>query len=74
MGVTCLECGIAGEEDGISKCYKYNWSIAEGAKIHKDACPYFIKRIVEDGEPLTPQQHILISEQELSSRHMKGPV
>ncbi|PKM46366.1 MAG: hypothetical protein CVV03_05440 [Firmicutes bacterium HGW-Firmicutes-8] len=73
-GVDCIECGIAGEENGIWKCYKYNCTIAEAAKIHKDACPYFIKRIFEDGEPLTPQQHLLMSEQELSSRHMKGPV
>ncbi|MFA5880861.1 MAG: hypothetical protein WC834_01595 [Eubacteriales bacterium] len=73
-GVDCIECGIAGEENGIWKCYKYNCTIAEAVKIHKDACPNFIKRIFEDGEPLTPQQHLLMSEQELSSRHMKGPV
>lgn len=72
--VNCKECGIAGEENGIWRCYKYNLSIEETVKMHTDACPYFLKRIYEEGEPLTPLQHLLISERELLSRHMKGPI
>ena len=74
MRVDCLECGIAGDENGSWRCHKYNLSIEETAKMDRESCAYFIKRIIEEGEPLTPHQHLLISEQELSSRHMKGPV
>lgn len=74
MGVNCKECGIAGEENGIWRCFKYRCSVAETAKMHTEACTFFVKRIYEEGEPLTPQQHLLISEQELLSRHMKGPI
>ncbi|ADG81346.1 hypothetical protein TherJR_0464 [Thermincola potens JR] len=73
-GVNCFDCGISGEERGAWKCYKYNCTISETAKIHKDDCPYFISRILEEGESLTPHQHLLMIEQELSARHMKGPV
>ena len=31
-----------------------------------------IEKIIEDGEPFTPQQHLLIKEQELGAKHMKG--
>lgn len=74
MGVSCFDCGIAGEDNGILRCYKYGCSVEEAAKMHKELCPYFIRKILEEGEPLTPQQHLLMIEQELSSRHMKGPV
>ena len=73
-GVNCIECGIAGEENSIWRCCKYNCTVEETTKMTRDICPYFIRRIYEDGAPLTPQQHLLISEQELLSRHMKGPV
>ncbi len=73
-GVSCIDCGIAGEENGIWKCFKYKYPVEEAGKIHQDRCPYFIKRILEDGEPLTPQQHLIMSEQELASRHLRGLV
>jgi hypothetical protein len=69
-----LDCGIAGEDNGIWRCYKYGCPVEEAAKMHRETCLYFIRKIFEDGEPLTPQQHLLMSEQELTSRHMKGPV
>lgn len=73
-GVNCKKCGIAGKQNHILICHKYGCPVEEAEKMHKDFCPYFIGRICEDGEPLTPQQHLLMSEQELSARHMKGPV
>lgn len=73
-GASCLDCGIAGEDNGISKCYKYGYPVEEAAKIHDGTCRYFIRKIFEDGEPLTPRQHLLMIEQEITSRHMKGPV
>jgi len=69
-----MECGIASEENGSWKCYKYGCPVEEAAKMHRETCPYFIRRIYEEGEPLTPQQHLLMIEQEVSSRHMKWPV
>ncbi len=68
----CEYCGIAGVvEQNKFECAKFKKAFTLGENILTN-CNYFIEKIIEDGEPFTPQQHLLIKEQELSAKHMKG--
>lgn len=74
MDERCQECGIAEriEADQL-KCIKLGKIFNKGECILTD-CIYFIEKVFEDGECLTPLEHLLIMEQKLKSRHMKGPI
>ena len=70
---TCKNCGIAIENDvDPVECFKF------GKKdVSEDTgknCIYHIDIQYEDREAMTPLQHLLLKEQELKARKMKGVV
>jgi len=67
---TCHNCGLGIEDSkDLVSCFKYK--TLSNSLEEKTNCIYFIERIVEDGEPLPPIQHLLLVEQELGKRKMK---
>ncbi|HZK84341.1 MAG TPA: hypothetical protein VFC58_06615 [Desulfosporosinus sp.] len=66
----CQNCGLGIEEkNDLITCFKYK--TLNNSQEDKNNCQYFIKRIIEDGEPLLQIQHLLLVEQELGKRKMK---
>ncbi|OLN33229.1 hypothetical protein [Desulfosporosinus metallidurans] len=67
---TCRNCGLGIEDNNdLISCFKYK--TLSNSQEEKTDCLYFIERIIEDGEPLPPIQHLLLVEQELGKRKMK---
>jgi hypothetical protein len=70
---TCENCGLGTKENtGLISCLKYK--TLNNQLEDKEGCLYFIEIIMEEGEPLLPLQHLLLKEQELKARMMKGVV
>jgi len=66
----CHNCGLGIEDNNdLISCFKYK--TLSNSQEEKSDCIYFIERIVEDGEPWPPIQHLLLVEQELGKRKMK---
>lgn len=75
MSAKCFSCGIADRlDDGKLWCLKYRFELSEVIAEEKSNCYYFIESQVEDGEPLTAAQTLMLKECELASRRMRGPV
>jgi len=75
MSAKCCSCGIADRlGDGKLWCLKYKFEISDVIAEEKSNCYYFIEPQVEDGEPLTAAQTLMLKECELASRRMRGPV
>ncbi|MCX7749138.1 MAG: hypothetical protein N2645_19935 [Clostridia bacterium] len=69
----CSNCGIAIKHDEDSlDCFKFGKKNA--SIVDTEKCDYYTKVIYEDGEAMTPLQHLLLKEQELKSRKMKGVI
>lgn len=66
---TCQSCGLGIDDINLVSCYKYK--TLNNSQEDKATCLYFIERIIEDGEPLSQIQHLLLVEQELGKRKMK---
>lgn len=67
---TCKNCGLGIEDiNDLVSCFKYK--TLSNSQEEKTKCQYYTERIVEDGEPLPPIQHLLLVEQELGKRKMK---
>lgn len=70
---TCENCGLGvRENNGLISCFKYKTS--NNPKEDKQGCVYYYEIIIEEGEPLLPLQHLLLKEEELKARMMKGVV
>lgn len=69
----CFNCGlgIKQDDDKIS-CFKYK--TINSADEDKTDCLYYIETVVEEGEPLPALQHLLLKEEELKQRKMKGVI
>ena len=70
----CANCGLGVEDivEGKVRCFKYN--TVSNPVDDRESCVYYIGIIVEDEEPLPPLQHLLLKEEELKARKMKGVV
>ncbi len=70
---TCENCGLGIKENtGFVNCFKYKTST--NPQEDKQGCRYYIEIIIEEGEPLLPIQHLLLREEELKVRMIKGVV
>ena len=70
----CLECGISGvKSDGNRWCEKYKMVVGI-PELKKSSCPCFLEFQYEDGELMTPLQHLYLMENEKGSRRMRGPI
>jgi hypothetical protein len=69
---TCENCGLGTKEDnGQISCFKYRTLHDAKEEQH---CTYFKEIIFEEGEPLSPLQHLLLREEDLKIRMIKGVV
>ncbi len=70
--MNCAECGLLDKNESPGYCLRFKKVIndeSEGAD-----CIYFLKELYEDGERLTPQQHLLTQDQDFRSKKMQGPL
>ena len=68
---SCENCGIAIMNNVESvECFKFGKKSA--LLVTEKSCTYHIDIKYEDGEAMTPLQHLLLKEQELKARKMKG--
>lgn len=72
----CINCGIAEppEIDETKYCLKFKKYINGQDLYEENKCQYFINQIHENGELLSPLQHLLYKETELNSKKMRGPI
>lgn len=68
----CKGCGLYATNEG--KCLWFNKKLSEDGVAAGSGCLYFTGIIYEDGEPLSPYQHLLIKQQDVNSTKMQGPV
>lgn len=67
----CSKCGLGIKEiNGLVNCFKYKTS--NNHQEDKESCMYYIKIVYEEGEPLSPLEHLLLKEKDINSRRMKG--
>ena len=70
---SCMNCGLGTKENSeFIGCYKYK--TLNNPLEDKEGCLYFIETRSEEGDPFTPFQHLLLKEDELKERKMKGVV
>jgi hypothetical protein len=67
----CSSCGLLDTKVNPGYCLRFKKTVIDG---ERDSCIYFLKEIYEDGEKLTPQQHLLLQDQDLRSKKMQGPM
>lgn len=74
--VTCLTCGLLeqGSEPYFCLRFKKEISSSEARGGAGENCIYYFKTVSEDGEPLTPKQHLIIQDQDFRSKKMQGPM
>ena len=68
----CTTCGLFERSKEPGYCVRFKKTIAETA-VGED-CIYYLKEIYEDGERLTPQQHLIVQDQDFRSKKMQGPM
>lgn len=68
----CSACGLLDKKATPAYCLRFKKPIT-AMGVGQD-CIYFIKEKLEEGELLTPQQHLILQDQELRSKKMQGPV
>ena len=70
----CLECGVAAvKPDGTRWCERYKVVVGI-PETKRKSCTYFFEFQYDDGELLSPLQHLYLVENQVNSRHMRGPV
>ncbi len=70
--MSCMNCGLLDQQVSPAYCLRFKKAI-KGTDEGED-CIYYQKVILEDGEILTPQQHLLIQDQDFRSKKMQGPI
>lgn len=72
----CINCGIAEppENSETKYCLKYKKYINDKDLFEKNNCQFFINYMYENGELLSPLQHLLIKEMDINAKHLKGPI
>lgn len=69
----CNNCGLGIKENsGLVSCFKYK--TVNNPQEDKEGCIYYIEAKCEGGEPLSPLQHLLLKEENLRARKMKGVI
>ena len=69
----CESCGIAiTRDENLLECLKFRRR--NSSQNIEDSCIYYIETKFEDGEAMTPHQQLLLKEQELKARKMKGVI
>ena len=70
---SCNNCGLGIKENSsLVSCFKYK--TLNNPQEDKEDCIYYIEVMSERGEPLSPLQHLLLKEEDLKARMMKGVI
>jgi len=72
VSMNCSYCGLLDTKVSPSYCLRLKKIVNNGSE--GDHCIYFLKELYEDGERLTPQQHLLKQDQDFRSKKMQGPL
>ncbi len=70
----CTECGLLEKKSSSFYCHRFEKEINPQALGAAEDCLYFCRPIYEEGEPLTPRQHLLMQNKDFKSKKMRGPV
>lgn len=65
----CLDCGLLKREDD-NYCVRLKKRVTEEELAGKD-CPFFYKILNEAGEPLGPEEHLMLQDAELKSKKLQ---
>lgn len=68
----CSGCGLLDKSVSPGYCLRFKKSIFNISR--GDHCIYFFREIFEEGERLTPQQHLIMQDQNIRSKKMQGPL
>lgn len=68
----CTTCGLLEKKVLPNSCLRFKKNI-EDYSVGQN-CIYYFKEQYEDGELLTPQQHLLLQDQDKRSKKMQGPM
>lgn len=74
MPTNCARCGIAKRENGRLRCVKYHYLMTPQTPETERECSYFTPFMEEDGELLSPEEHLMLKEVEMQARGFKGPI
>lgn len=76
MSITCKKCGIADEVDQQQRwfCLKYKKELTVEEVSQEHDCSFFIPIRYENDEALSSFEHLLLKEQEVTGKKMKGPI
>lgn len=71
----CYTCGLLEKENERNYCLRFNKEFnSENERELNWDCVYYFKIVSEDGEPLTPRQHLILQDQDFRSKKMRGPL
>lgn len=68
----CTTCGLLDRSKEPDYCVRFKKIITDPAE--GKVCIYYMKEKYDDGEVLTPQQHLLMQAQDFKSKKMQGPM
>jgi len=68
----CPKCGLFSAPE--NNCFWFKKELSPSDIEASSGCYYFIEIMYEDGDPLTPLQHLLFKKQDVASKKMQGPV
>jgi hypothetical protein len=68
----CTTCGLLDKQVLPNYCLRFKKAIEDFSA--GQYCIYYFKEQYEEGELLTPQQHLLYQNQDQRSRKMQGPI
>jgi len=70
----CIKCGILMRNKETPRCYRYG-TYPTTAELNRERdCPYFIEPQYDAGEPMPPEELVLIKEQDMKMRKMQCPI
>ncbi|SFG81320.1 hypothetical protein SAMN05660649_02771 [Desulfotomaculum arcticum] len=74
MKINCASCGIAKRENNKLHCLKYHHLMSPDTPGTERECTFFTHLMEEDGEVLSPEEHLMLKEVEMQARGFKGPI
>ncbi|MDS1030831.1 hypothetical protein RDV78_10290 [Bacillota bacterium LX-D] len=71
---TCEKCGLAVSQEGKNICFDTKREIKPEEMTMEKNCYFFIAQKYEDGELLTPEQHLALVQVEIAKKHMNSVI
>jgi len=71
---TCASCGLSAPVESGYRCHVSRRVYTGRDLAGKGDCPFYCEPVEEDGEPLSPEQLLLLKQNELGQKRLKGPL